>query len=125
MPPRYKQPAGDITQSLLKAFGNRLKDLRQKQDRSRVELAKKVGCSSAMLGRYERGENFPTGLHLVQLAHELEVTLDYLVTGFGHAKNKLLLQRFRSLEKLPAEKVEQAITFIDLFLGDNQTQRRA
>ena len=73
-----------------KIFASRLLALRKQQGWSQPELAKKVGTSGAIIGRYERGKIIPSIGVARKLAEALAVTLDYLVgdndLDIGHAR---------------------------------------
>ena len=57
----------------------RLRDLREDNDLSQKELAKKIGMSQTGYSKYETGENdIPTGI-LIALARFYDVSIDYLL----------------------------------------------
>jgi len=68
------------------------------------DLAKAVGTSPAIIGRYERDEITPSVEVAAKIAEALDVSLDYLV---GNAtvmiKDKTMLYRFDLLEKIAPE----------------------
>lgn len=49
--------------------------------KSRKEICAQIGVSPATLSSWENGRAFPPANHLVTLAQELELSLDYLLTG--------------------------------------------
>ena len=59
-------------------FGNKILQLRKEKDFSRDELAKAVGTSGAIIGRYERNEITPSVDVAAKIADALEVSLDFL-----------------------------------------------
>lgn len=83
-------------------FGEKITRLRKGLKWSQDDLAKKVGTSAPIIGRYERNEIKPSIDVALKIANALEVTLDYLV-GEGELKvlNKKTLQRLEDIEKLP------------------------
>ena len=117
--PERSAETEDTSRRFLLAFGRRLQAARRRKNLTQAQLAKKLGCTSDMVGRYERGQSFPYGLMLVRLAHHLDVTVDYLVTGRNvcGVVDKRLLQRVQALEGAQPEVLDQAIGFLDLLLG--------
>lgn len=82
-------------------FGEKISQLRKNLKWSQDELAKKIGTSAPIIGRYERNEIKPSIEVAVKIATALEVTLDYLVgEGSLKALNKKTLQRLEDIEKL-------------------------
>ena len=62
-------------------LGHRLQLLRSQKGLSQVELARRLRISASAIGMYEQGRREPSLERLVLLAQELEVTIDYLLTG--------------------------------------------
>lgn len=60
-------------------FPNRLRQLRERQRRSRMVVSELCGLPPDAVRRYERGEALPSYDALVKLADYFEVSLDYLV----------------------------------------------
>ena len=67
-------------------FGKRLREIREKRGLSQVQLAKmiaKIGviqyCKSEAIGRYERGDRFPSAYKLRDICVALNVSADYLL----------------------------------------------
>lgn len=58
---------------------DRLRQLRDQKGWSQRELARRCKVSDSMIGKYEGGENDPTGFILKSLAEQLEVSTDYLL----------------------------------------------
>lgn len=85
-------------------FGEKITQLRKATKWSQEELAKKIGTSAPIIGRYERNEIKPSIEVAMKIANALEVTLDYMV-GEGELRvlNKKTLQRLEDIEKLPEE----------------------
>jgi transcriptional regulator with XRE-family HTH domain len=104
--------------SFLRAFGGRLNDVRQRRGHTQATLAKELGCSEDMVGRYERGLSFPSGLALARLAYALDITVDYLVTGrsVSGVVDSRLLERLQALEALPAKQLIKALGVLDAVL---------
>jgi|SRR6266480_3614083 len=63
----------------MKTFGQRIRELRQTQDLSLREFAKKLGdLSAAFVSDVELGHRFPSNKVLEKMAHILKVTPDDL-----------------------------------------------
>ncbi len=104
-------------------FGEKISLLRKNLKWSQDELAKKIGTSAPIIGRYERNEIKPSIEVAVKIATELEVTLDYLVAG-GNLKvlDRKTLQRLEDIETLPSEDKNHLFIMIDAFLRDAKTR---
>ncbi|HXU28155.1 MAG TPA: helix-turn-helix transcriptional regulator [Bacteroidia bacterium] len=64
----------------LQALGAKIHDLRKNKKISQTELAEKIGTKHTAIGRLERGEVNTSVLMLRKIAHELEVTLNELIS---------------------------------------------
>lgn len=65
----------------LKAFGQRLKDLRQVEGLTQEQLADIISVSANYMGKLENGSHSPSLDTLIQLSSRFHVTLDFLVIG--------------------------------------------
>lgn len=61
------------------AFGERLKEEREKARVDQEEMAKLLGVTPRAYQMYEYGEGYPRYLKLIALADYFDVSLDYLV----------------------------------------------
>jgi transcriptional regulator with XRE-family HTH domain len=102
-----------------RAFGERLQELRAAARYTQKKLAKEIGCRTAMIGRWERGEHFPRIEVLLRLRKALNVSLDYLVTGLpaGQVRDIRLIALLQRLDALPSERIDEAARILDAFLG--------
>jgi len=103
------------------AFGRHLLDLRKARGWSQPELAKQVGISDAIIGRYERGAATPSVDIAKRLADALGVTLDHLVssdTGPNPLQDKAAYERCKALAALPEEDKNHAFYLIDIIIRD-------
>ncbi len=100
-------------------FGERITQLRKRLKMSQEDIAKKIGTSAPVVGRYERGEIKPSVEVAAKIADALEVTIDYLV---GRAEeiitDKKMLKRLEGIEGLPEEEKEKIYYFIDMAIRD-------
>lgn len=62
-------------------FGQKILLLRIRSKLTQKQLSDKVGCSSAAIGWYERGEKIPTIETAAKIAKALDVSLDWLAYG--------------------------------------------
>ncbi len=108
-----------------KIFASRLLVLRKQRGWSQPTLAKKVGTSGAIIGRYERGEITPSIGVARKLSEALEVTLDYLVgdNELNGIQDKAMLDRWQSLETLKIEDRERIVYVIDSLMRDAKTRQ--
>ena len=95
-------------------FGERIILIRKQLSWSQADLAKKIGTSAPIIGRYEREEIKPSIDVAAKIADALEVTLDYLL---GKSEKMVLdkknLQRLEDIEKLPDEDKKHIFYAID------------
>ncbi|MFO7867864.1 MAG: helix-turn-helix transcriptional regulator [Bacteroidales bacterium] len=104
-------------------FGERIVSLRKKLKWSQDELAKKIGTSAPIIGRYERNEIKPSIEVAKKLADELEVTIDYLIGGSNQVFDKALLKKIEDIENLSDEGKKQVYDLIDMALGYHKTKQ--
>jgi transcriptional regulator with XRE-family HTH domain len=60
-------------------FRERLRQLRTEKGWSQDHLAKKIGISNSVVGRYELGDTYPSTENLIKIARIFSVSLDFLV----------------------------------------------
>ena len=104
-------------------FGERIVSLRKKQKWSQDELAKKVGTSAPIIGRYERNEIKPSIEVAKKLADELGVTIDYLIGGSNKIFDKDLLKKIEDIESLSEEDRQQIYYVLDMALSYHKTKQ--
>lgn len=102
-------------------FGGKIIQLRKNKGLSRDDLARQVGTSSAIIGRYERNEITPSVEVAAKIADALEVSLDYLAGNASVViKDKKMLYRLELLEKIAEEDKTTILKVVDSFLKDAQ-----
>ncbi|WP_459926371.1 helix-turn-helix domain-containing protein [Flavobacterium covae] len=85
-------------------FGEKITFIRKQLKWSQDDLAKKIGTSAPIVGRYEREEIKPSIEVASKLADALDVTLDYLLGKSDKMPlDKKNLQRLEEIEQLPDE----------------------
>jgi len=88
-------------------FGERVATLRKKIKWSQDELAKKIGTSAHIIGRYERNEIKPSIETAKNIADALDVTIDYLIGGSDKMiLDKKMMERLKDIEKLTSDDKE-------------------
>lgn len=103
-------------------FGNRLKIVREEKGFKREEVAKHIGTSAAIIGRYERGERTPSVDIAKKIAEALDVSLDYLVGDTTVLlKDKKMLYRLEVLQKVNPVHKDRILYMLDLMLKDAQS----
>jgi transcriptional regulator with XRE-family HTH domain len=105
-------------------FGERIVMIRKQLKLSQEELAKQVGTSAPIIGRYERNEIKPSIETAKKIADELGVTVDYLIGRSSKMiLDKKLLDRMEDIEALPKEDKDKIYYFIDMAIAYNKTKK--
>ena len=104
-------------------FGERILSLRKAKKWSQDQLAKNIGTSAPIVGRYERNEIKPSIEVAKKLADELGVTIDYLIGGSNQIFDKELLKKIEDIESLPEEDKKQVYYVLDMALSYHKTKQ--
>lgn len=108
------------------AIGDKIQALRKQQGWSQQQLAKMVGTSGPIIGRYERSEMTPSVEVAKKLADTFDVTLDFLVDDTGKTaeiKDKAMLQRIMDIQALDAEDQKTIVHVLDSLLRDAKAKK--
>jgi transcriptional regulator with XRE-family HTH domain len=108
------------------AIGDKIQTLRKQHGWSQQQLAKKIGTSGPIVGRYERGEMTPSVEVAKKLADTFDVTLDYLVDDTGRAaeiKDKAMLRRIMEIQALDTEEQKTIVHVLDSLLRDAKAKK--
>jgi transcriptional regulator with XRE-family HTH domain len=108
------------------AIGDKILALRKEHGWSQQHLAKLVGTSGPIVGRYERDEMTPSVEVAKKLAETFGVTLDYLVDDTGNAaniKDKAILRRMMEIEALDGEDKKTIVHVLDSLLRDARAKK--
>jgi transcriptional regulator with XRE-family HTH domain len=98
-----------------------LQTIREEKGLKREDVAKKLGTSGAIIGRYERNERTPNIDIAKNIAEALDVSLDYLVGDTTVLlKDKKMLYRLEVLQKIKPDYKERILYMLDLMLKDAQ-----
>jgi transcriptional regulator with XRE-family HTH domain len=107
-------------------FGKRLLALRKQRGWSQPQLAKKLGTSGAIIGRYERAEMTPSIEVAGKLADALDVTVDFLIGAHdmeGLLKDRTMLARWQALDELSREDRERILFMVDGLVRDAKARQ--
>jgi transcriptional regulator with XRE-family HTH domain len=105
-------------------FGERIVMLRKQLKLSQDDLAKKVGTSAPIIGRYERNEIKPSIEVAAKIADTLGVSIDYLIGQSDKmVVDKKLMKRMEDIEALPSEEKNIVYQVIDMALAYSKTKK--
>lgn len=105
-------------------FGERIIMLRKQLKMSQDDLARKIGTSAPIIGRYERNEIKPSIEVAAKIADELNVTVDYLLGSSDKmVMDKKLMKRMEDIEALPEEEKDKLYYFIDMALSHHKAKK--
>ena len=109
-------------------FGERLKELRNKNKMTQSELAKLTGLHYTQIGRYEKSKTMPSPDILKKIADVLTVNIDYLIEGSteenakAHIHDRDLLRQFKEVENLNPKDKETVKILLDAFLSKKKIE---
>ncbi|MEI7285971.1 helix-turn-helix domain-containing protein [Pectobacterium carotovorum] len=105
------------TEEQRRAFGQRLKALRNQQHRTQKEVAALIGLQLSQYNKYESGMHIPPADKLIQLAKLFATSIDYLLLDSHDEqtpiRNTRLMERFKALAKCHPDEQEMVIKLID------------
>lgn len=105
-------------------FGERIVQLRKSFKWSQEELAKQIGTSAPIVGRYERSEIKPSIEVAVRIADALGVSIDYLLGKSDKVVvNKKLMKRIEEIEAFSEEQKEKIYYFLDMAIRDAKAKQ--
>ena len=104
-------------------FGERILSIRKRLKWSQDELAKKVGTSAPIIGRYERNEIKPAIDTAKSIADVLGVTVDFLISGEAMIMDKQLLQKIKDIESFSDEEKIKVYELIDMAISYHKTKK--
>lgn len=82
-------------------FGKKLLELRKEKGLNREALAKMIGTSGAIIGKYERNERTPSVEIAKNIAQALDVSLDFMVGNTDLILDPAILQKIQEIQQLP------------------------
>jgi transcriptional regulator with XRE-family HTH domain len=108
------------------AIGDKILQLRKEKGWSQQQLAKMIGTSGPIIGRYERNEMMPSVEVAKKLADVFGTKLDYLVDDADRMtdiKDKAMLDRLKEIESLDQEERKTVVHVIDSLLRDAKARK--
>src|SRR5690606_2451230 len=115
---------GGYLKHFFMTFGERIVQLRKGLKWSQEELAKQIGTSAPIVGRYERNEIKPSIEVAVKIADALGVSIDYLLGKSDKAVvNKKLMKRIEEIEAFSEEQKEKIYYFLDMAIRDAKAKQ--
>ncbi len=115
----------------MSSLSERIKKIRKERGLSQQDLAQAVNVHYTNVGRYERNEANPSSSILNKIAQVLEVSPDFLMNGTLSDKANInlqderLLNQFKKIEKMPENKKQLLIEFLDGFIFKTTVQNLA
>ena len=98
-------------------FGEKIILIRKQLNWSQADLAKKIGTSAPIVGRYEREEIKPSIDVASKIADALDVTLDYLVDEDALPTfDKVTVGRLKSIQSLDEVNKSHVFAMLDAFI---------
>lgn len=104
-------------------IGSKITSLRKAKNSSQTDLAKAVGVSREIIGRYERDEAAPSIEVAAKIADALDVSLDYLAGKTDLLLEKNVVNKIIDIQKLDAENKAHVFAMLDAFLRDHKTKK--
>ena len=92
-----------ISNTICMDLGKKLLELRKQKGLSREALAKRIGTSGAIIGKYEREERTPSEEIAKNIAQALEVSLDYLVGNTELMLDTTVIKKIQEIQQLPED----------------------
>ena len=99
-------------------LGEHILILRKQKGLSQSQLAKEVGTSGDIIGRYERDATKPSIEVVIKIANTLEVSIDYLVGKTAIKIDKETMNRLEEIDKLPDDVKTQVLMVVDALIRD-------
>ena len=82
----------------------------------------------AQISRYDRGETKPNSEFTTKLAHALDTTVDFLMSGASDDMNqsagldKEIISRFKQIQNLSQDNKKTVLSFLDAFIAKKKIQ---
>jgi XRE family aerobic/anaerobic benzoate catabolism transcriptional regulator len=121
--PGSQRVTGVSNDGFLLSLGKRVRELRNRRGMTRKMMAREADVSERHLAQLEAGEGNVSIVLLRRIAAALHVSLAELFAAEAETRHeKILIQRF--LERLPAHRVEDAMSRLLREFGDEEAARR-
>jgi len=105
-------------------IGDKIIQLRKRDNLSQADLAAKIGASRTIIGNYERNENTPSIDILLKIAKTFNVSVDYII-GEGQLANydKEVIKRIEDIENLDSDTKQKLFFLIDNVIQNFKTKQ--
>ena len=104
-------------------LGQKILELRKEKNINREQLAKLIGTSGAIIGRYERNDASPSVEVARKMAEALEVSLDYLVGVTDLKLDTHIIKKIQDIQQMPAKDREHLLYLLDAVLQNVKTKQ--
>ena len=106
------------------AIANKIVLLRKERGWSQTDLAKRVGCSREIIGKYEKDSVVPSVQLAKKIANAFGVTLDYLVgEGRNATLSKKILERIEDIQSFEEETQDKVFFLLDAIIRDYKARK--
>ena len=105
-------------------IGDKITQLRKRDNLSQADLAAKIEASRTIVGNYERNANTPSIEMLIKIAKVFNVSVDYII-GEGQLANydKEVLKRIEDIENLDNDTKQKLFFLIDNVIQNFKTKQ--
>ena len=104
-------------------LGEKLLAIRKDKGLSREALAKMIGTSGAIIGKYERAERTPSVEIAKKIAQALEVSLDYLAGTTDLMLDASIIKKIEEIQKLPEADQQHLFYLMDNVLQNVKAKK--
>lgn len=105
-------------------IGSKISTLRKEKTWSQGELAKQIGASREIIGKYERNENLPSIEMVAKMARAFGVTVDYLIgEGESASYDKEIVERINNIQKMDEGTKNILFNVIDTYIQNFRTKQ--
>jgi transcriptional regulator with XRE-family HTH domain len=116
--PRRRKPLAPVNEELI---GRRLRELRNQQGLTQVEIAEKLGLNQSLVSQYERGEVRLHGTLLAALATVLKCSSDQIlglerIEENGLLRDRRFLRRIQKIDQLSKRRKQALLKSLDMLL---------
>lgn len=105
-------------------IGNKINTLRKGKNWSQGDLAKEIGASREIIGKYERNENLPSIEMVIKMSNAFDVTVDFLVGQGEHSSyDKETVNRINDIQRMDSETKDILFNVIDTYIQNFKTKQ--
>lgn len=105
-------------------IGSKISLLRKNKSWSQTDLAKQIGASREIIGKYERNENLPSIEMTLKMANAFGITVDFLLgQGEYGAYDKETVNRINGIQKMDEQTKHILFNVIDTYIQNFKTKQ--